>query len=316
MNSLSTYVQESIYGNLGIDDAPAQGWVETFNKQKCLDVFRNSMPSVISGFFACYENGVIKLPHYTYIEDPDLLENGVLPPEFKYEWNVQKYQRIMSSPSIIPMCDKLKSFDNFPYSKTGINIEVPSCGTNIEKWNVPAEFVKEFDLRGPINKATKGLGYIDRLKIDISTDDTSLRTLRGATICNLEITGVAFSDNTYKGLDKFFNSNTFKCKNFFTQDPIIDLSNLCVNDYAFMKDKLESPTTVIIWRHQNHNMGYLSDAMLHQVYDGLAQKNLKRIRIENPIHFAGNAVDHKDMVSELGNCIEIGIFKSMQVDLI
>ena len=307
-------LKESIYGNLGIgEDAIAKEWVKTYNAQKCLDSFRSGYgPTEPGGFFASYEDGVIKLPYYIYLEDPDLLDNGALPSYFDFEYA----KKDRTGQKIVPLCSKLKSFDNFPKANTCINISIYSCGTSIEKWNVPAPYIKEFTIRGPLNKPVKGIPYIDKLDVDLIMNDSTLSAIKGATICNVAINGMAFESKKYKDLEAFFKNNTFKCKNLYSTDMTLFLNDLCVHNYDFLKDSLDSDATVIIWRHQLRDLGYLSDVMLQQVYGGLQQKHLKRLRFAQPASYISNAIDHGDMVSELGRCIEKGIFKSSQIEFI
>lgn len=315
MQSLSSHIQESIYRNLGIEDAPAKNWVETYNNQDCVKSFKGVWGNDAGGFFAAYEDGVIKLPQYVYIEDPELLENGVLPSQFTFRW-WKTDKEMISGIHITPLCDKLKSFDNFPMTSGGVSIAVFTRGTSIEKWNVPGPYIKQFDLRGPLRKGVKGIKYIDYLTVDLDIADGILTPIKDVTICKLHMVGNAFSDKAYKELDNFFKNNTFKCKKYYTQEVFIDITQLCVENYDFLKDRLESDATIYIWRHQSHDMGYLSDVMLHQIYGGLQQKHLKALRFDDPVQYARNAVDHSVMTSELGRCIELGIFKGSQVHFI
>ena len=309
MQNLSSYINEGIYGNLGIEDAPAQDWVEIYNNQDCVKSFKGVWGNDTGGFFAKYEDGIIKLPQYVYIEDPGLLENGVIPPQFIFAW-WKTDTEMTTGVHITPLCDKLKSFDNFPKTSCGVNIAIFTRGTSIEKWNIPGPYIKQFDLRGPLRKGVKGIKYIDYLTVDLDIANDILVPIKSITICKIHMVGNVFSDKVYKQLENFFKSNIFKCKKYYTQEVFIDITQLCVETYDFLKDRLESDATISIWRHQSRDIGYLSDVMLHQIYGGLQQKHLKTLRFDSPVQYARNAVDHGVMTSELGRCIELGIFKS------
>lgn len=291
MIELSQHILESIYGNLHIEDPVAEEWVKTYNNQE--RVQKINRISIRGMVLAEYRGGIIYLPPCMYIENPDLLENGTIPPQFSYKYS----DMVKTSVSILIYTKEFKSFDNFPSSNHYFDIGIIG-ETAIEDWDVPGPGIDKLEITGIISKKIKGVGRVKNMSIDLDISPaSSLDMIRDANILSLTLMGSVYGDNAYSSLGNFFAGNVFSH---------IDIGQLSVESYRFFEDKFSKKVTINIWRSRN-KMYSLDDNMLEQIYGGLASKNIN-VTYKRPPIYGPDELRPEDMKKEMERCKEIGLF--------
>lgn len=247
--SLSSFIKESIYGNLGIDLSDCvKEWVHKYNKQK----YSNALKIGDDG--RIYNEYLDPLTHL-YIYSNDLLENGKLPAYLNFCVDKEHL-------SIHIEANGLKSFDNFPEVKY-LNLTLNKVQIKDFRSLTCCKYVSiDFEGCTPVihNLKSKIVVFADTVignSMKTSIDTGSVwKNMKGCTFDKVEYTdygeSITFPQISIKHLDdnkrnanalnEFFKNNKFNYKvAFYCDNTLSDLTFFDGVNCKFIRLKLVAP---------------------------------------------------------------------------
>lgn len=294
--TLSSYIKESIYGNLGIDHEinieKAKKWEEIYNRQHT--GFHNEK--------AYRYDCEIVLPKQLVIYDTRLLEDGHLPDGIKFSfpdphnWSTYFY---IKTP-------KFTSFKNFPevddlniYCWAG-KFGAPVCG--ITDWKMDSTETNIVELEAAVElKSTKNIN--DSITTLITSKPDNLKLFKGINVNRLNL-----QHADYRGKENiigdFLKNNNFKKLSTFW--PVqINMVEIAYDSLDFLNE-LKSPGVTVYFCPREHD-GVPDDIY----YAPLKNPNISSIRICDPCPlYRKGTIPAANFEEEKEKMIAIGVSKT------
>lgn len=234
--NLYSYITENIYGNLGISDSlefdRCKLWCDTYNAQPEVVKFSKSSVATVSKKYPAVE-----LHGKLIIQNPDILEDGHLPDDIKFEFG-SDWSRIQ----IYIYTDEFNSFKNIPEVKNiSVHISDAAGTCGITDWKT----INNLDhiVVGAPMKSINGLTRVPYLYLyDLDATYKNLKLLSGISVNSIQLFGDMRGKET---LVKDFIKNA---KFFgYTQGPTLYAENLNTEDLSFLDEIKHTDIDVTVW---------------------------------------------------------------------
>lgn len=292
--TLTEYIKENIYGNLGIDDSIDRElgvkWVEKFNKS----LIKNHITT--NSYKAKAADGMIYLPVDLYICDDTILEDGHLPDGFDYRWGKSYWGNAVNCAAIHIYTPEFKSFKNLPaIDKLRIKVDFEGDDTlcGITDWSTDFNTViHELEIKTNL-KNIKGLdkkiGTLVLYRLEKYRDN--LKLFKGFVFQNISLYGDMSGDEDY--LKLFFKNNTVKALGgaYGIGEQSVSIKHLGYDNLKFLDD-ITYDIRLVFWPHKH------DDTPVDVYYAPLKNKYLYKILWQEPVYVVHDALLKGDAEKE------------------
>ena len=292
--SLTEYIKENLYGNLGIDDGINRelgvDWVKKFNASLAKYGLGSNM------YKAKAVDGVVYLPADLCICDDTVLEDGHLPDGFDYRWGESYWGGAVKGVSIHIYTPDFKSFKNFPaagYLRIDVDFEGDDTPCGITDWSTDFNTViQKLEIKANL-KSVKGLdkkiGMMILYKLDKYSNN--LKLFKNGVFQYVGFYGDMSGDE--EPLRMFFKNNTVKALGgtYGIGEPTVAITHLGYDNLEFL-DAITYDCRLIFWPHEHYN------TPVDVYYSPLKNKHIYKILWQQPVYTVHDALLKGDAEKE------------------